>query len=56
MIASFMGLIATGMAAEKVTVSGSTTVLPLGEAAAEAYNTQQKDCEVTSQEAALELA
>ncbi len=43
----FIGSIAAGLAAEKVTVSGSTTVLPLGEAAAEAFNAQQKDCEAT---------
>lgn len=35
------------MAAEKVTVSGSTTVLPLGEAAAEVFNVQQTAYEVT---------
>ncbi|MFB3764541.1 MAG: phosphate ABC transporter substrate-binding protein [Methanotrichaceae archaeon] len=35
------------MAAEKVTVSGSTTVLPLGEAAAEAFNAQQNAYDVT---------
>jgi len=34
------------MAAEKVTVTGSTTVLPLAEAEAEAFNGQQTDCQV----------
>ena len=47
LIALFLGSISTCLAAEKVTVSGSTTVLPLGEAAAEAFNAQQKDCQVT---------
>ena len=32
---------------EKLTITGSTTVLPLGEAAAEAFNTLQNDCQVT---------
>jgi phosphate transport system substrate-binding protein len=47
LIALLVGSIATTFAAERVTVSGSTTVLPLGEAAAEAFNAQQKDCQVT---------
>jgi len=47
LIAVLIGSIASGLAEEKVTVSGSTTVLPLGEAAAEAFNSQQKDCQVT---------
>lgn len=33
--------------AEKATVTGSTTVLPLGEATAEAFNARQNDCQVT---------
>ena len=33
--------------AEKATLTGSTTVLPLGEAAAEAFNARQNDCQVT---------
>ena len=35
------------LSAERVIVSGSTTVLPLGEAEAEEFNSLQKDCEVT---------
>jgi len=46
-IASTLALIATSAALEKVTVAGSTTVLPLGEAAAEAFNFEQKDYRVT---------
>lgn len=46
LIALFIGSIATSLAAEKVTVSGSTTVLPLAEAEAEAFNGQQTDCQV----------
>ncbi len=46
LIALFMGSIATSFAAEKVTVSGSTTVLPLAEAEAETFNGQQTDCRV----------
>ena len=46
-IALFVGSIATALAAEKVTVSGSTTVLPLAQAEAEAYNEQQTECLVT---------
>jgi phosphate transport system substrate-binding protein len=42
-IASTLALVAASAAAEKVTVAGSTTVLPLGEAAAEAFNFEQKD-------------
>jgi phosphate transport system substrate-binding protein len=47
LIALFIGSIAPSLGAEKVTVSGSTTVLPLGEAAAEAFNAMQTDCQVT---------
>ncbi len=47
LIALFIGSIATSFAAEKVTASGSTTVLPLAEAEAEAFNGQQTDCQVT---------
>jgi len=47
MIALFIGSIAPSLGAEKVTVSGSTTVLPLGEAAAEAFNAMQTECQVT---------
>ena len=47
LIALFIGSIATAFAAEKVTVSGSTTVLPLAQAEAETYNGQQTDCQVT---------
>lgn len=43
MIALFMGSIAPTLAQEKVTVSGSSTVLPLGEAAAEAFNAEQQE-------------
>jgi phosphate transport system substrate-binding protein len=46
LIALFVGLIATALAADKVTVSGSTTVLPLAEAEGEAFNGQQADCQV----------
>lgn len=45
-IASTLAL-TTASAVEKVTVAGSTTVLPLGEAAAEAFNFEQKDYLVT---------
>jgi len=41
------GSVSTVFAAEKVTVAGSTTVLPLAEAEAEAYNGQQADCQIT---------
>jgi phosphate transport system substrate-binding protein len=47
LIALFIGSIATTLAAEKVIVTGSTTVLLLGEAAAEIFNAQQNDCQVT---------
>jgi phosphate transport system substrate-binding protein len=47
MIALFIGSITTTLAAETVTVIGSTTVLPLGEAAAEAFNAQQTNCQAT---------
>ncbi len=47
LIALFIGSIATAFAAERVTVSGSTTVLPLGEADAEAFNANQTTYEVT---------
>jgi len=46
-IALFIGAIVPSLAAEKVTVSGSTTVLPLGEAAAEAFNANQTTYTVT---------
>jgi phosphate transport system substrate-binding protein len=46
-IALFIGSIVPSLAAEKVTVSGSTTVLPLGEAAAEAFNANQTTYAVT---------
>jgi phosphate transport system substrate-binding protein len=42
-IALFIGSIIPALAQEKVTVSGSTTVLPLGEAAAEVFNSEQKE-------------
>jgi len=42
-IAISLALMAASAAVEKVTVAGSTTVLPLGEAAAEAFNLEQKD-------------
>ncbi len=47
MIALFMGSIAPSLAQEKVTVSGSSTVLPLGEAAAEAFNAKQREYQVS---------
>ncbi len=47
LIGLFIGSITTSLAAEKVTASGSTTVLPLAEAEAEALNGQQTDCQVT---------
>ncbi len=46
-MALFMGSISGCIASDKVTISGSTTVLPLGEAAAEEFNVQQTDCQVT---------
>jgi len=42
-----IGSLATALAAEKVTATGSTTVLPLAEAEAEAFNGQQTDIQVT---------
>ncbi len=47
MIALFMGSIALSLAQEEVTVSGSSTVLPLGEAAAEAFNAEQNEYQVS---------
>jgi phosphate transport system substrate-binding protein len=47
MIALFIGAIAPTLAQEKVTVSGSTTVLPLGEAAAEVFNAEQQEYQVS---------
>lgn len=47
MIALFIGSITSALAQEKVTVSGSTTVLPLGEAAAEVFNSEQKEYEAS---------
>ncbi len=47
MIALLAGSIATSLAQEKVTVSGSSTVLPLGEAAAEAFNAAQNEYQVS---------
>jgi len=47
LMALFIGLIASAFAAEKVTVSGSTTVLPLAEVEGEAFTGQQADCQVT---------
>lgn len=47
LIALFIGSIATAFAADKVSVTGSTTVLPLAEAEAEAFNGQQTDCQVS---------
>ena len=46
-LALIIGSVATALAAEKVTVAGSTTVLPLAEAEAEAYNGGQTDCQIT---------
>ena len=43
----FIGSIVTAFSAEVVSVSGSSTVLPLGEVAAEAFNNMQKECIVT---------
>lgn len=42
-IALLIGSIVPALAQEKVTISGSTTVLPLGEAAAEVFNSEQKE-------------
>ncbi len=47
MIALFIGSITPILAQEKVTVSGSTTVLPLGEAAAEVFNSEQREYEAS---------
>ena len=47
LIALLIGSISTTFAAESVTVIGSTTVLPLGVAASEAFNAQQQDCQVS---------
>ena len=47
MIALFIGSIAPSLAQEKVTVSGSTTVLPLGEVAAEVFNAKQNEYQVS---------
>ncbi len=47
LIALLIGSVAPSLAAEKVTVSGSTTVLPLVEAAAETFNEQNNGCQVT---------
>lgn len=47
LIALLAGWISLSAAAEKLTVSGSTTVLPLAEAAAEVFNTQQNAYFVT---------
>jgi phosphate transport system substrate-binding protein len=42
-----LGCMATAMAATEVTMSGSTTVMPLGEALAEAFNSEQSDYHVS---------
>jgi len=47
LIALFIGSIATALAADKVNVAGSTTVLPLAQLEAEAFNGQQTDCPVS---------
>jgi phosphate transport system substrate-binding protein len=44
---SIIGSVVTAFSAEVVSVSGSSTVLPLGEATAEAFNNMQKECIVT---------
>jgi phosphate transport system substrate-binding protein len=46
LVALIVGSMAVALAAEKVTVSGSTTVLPLAEAEAEAFNAQNTDCQI----------
>lgn len=46
LVALIVGSMAVAFAAEKVTVSGSTTVLPLAEAEAEAFNAQNTDCQI----------
>jgi phosphate transport system substrate-binding protein len=43
----FIGSIVAALSAQVVPMSGSSTVLPLGEASAEAFNELQKDCIVT---------
>jgi phosphate transport system substrate-binding protein len=47
LIALIFGAMSTSMAAKDVVVSGSTTVLPLGESAAEAFNAKQSDYHVS---------
>ncbi|OPY53280.1 MAG: PBP superfamily domain protein [Methanosaeta sp. PtaU1.Bin060] len=47
LIALFIGSIATALAADKVNVAGSTTVLPLAESEAEVFNEQQSDCQAS---------
>lgn len=47
LIALIFGAAATSMAAKDVVVSGSTTVLPLGESTAEAFNAKQTDYHVS---------
>ena len=47
MIALFIGSIEPSLGQEKVTVSGSSTVLPLGEIAAEAFNAKQNEYQVS---------
>jgi phosphate transport system substrate-binding protein len=42
-IAGILAMMSSLAAVEKVTMAGSTTVLPLGEAASEAFNFEQKD-------------
>jgi phosphate transport system substrate-binding protein len=46
LVAVFIGSISAGLS-EKVTISGSTTALPLVEATAEVFNDLQGDCEAT---------
>jgi phosphate transport system substrate-binding protein len=47
LIALLIGSIVPSLAAEKVTVSGSTTVLPLAESCAEAFNAKQSNYQAT---------
>jgi phosphate transport system substrate-binding protein len=47
LIALLIGSIVPSLAAEKVTVSGSTTVLPLAESCAEAFNAQKSNYQAT---------
>ncbi|MCJ7442962.1 MAG: phosphate ABC transporter substrate-binding protein [Methanotrichaceae archaeon] len=47
LMALFVGSIASSMAAQRVIVSGSSTVLPLAEAAAEVFNAEQNDYRVS---------